>query len=494
MWNNQYTSNFIIILILILINLSNQINTTSLVYPISLQLIDNSNAVIALDGIHFYDSAFENEEDEKFISLTIPVGEAISKYSEIFMAQFPKEYDEYIIIFVQKIIYIFDKNKNKLKDQNITDSVNAENYCIIPYKKNNNELNFFIVYEDNIQEIRKLNITNCIFNLSDLNSDLQIETISKPMKSHQGNNAQGVKGINCLIMPPLTTFEIDNDLLTCFGGVSWEPGIFSMTFNPENNFEEIESLRAYALHSTFNSIPTALAKTTKKKQKVLLYIICDAYPYWATFDYTNKFSTIYKEYINIPGSNDQLVIDYFNHKILYFTQTSEFMLISRLGDACKMFIIVFKNNFNIDYKGYVDITYEKDHCAHIQSFCIYYNNNKKNYTILADSGEWVSFFKDINEDFINLDIDNPNTSSDQLEEDESENNISTKILPTEINNFTTMVTTYIDILTTILTTEINNPTSMVTTYIDILTTILTTEIIIIILLYSQLLLIFRQLF
>ena len=277
-------------------------------------------------------------------------------------------------------------------------------------------------------------------------------------------------------MSPLQEFTIENDLLTCFGGLTWEPCVFSMTFNPERNFEEIKSLRTYALHSTFIYIPThALAKTTAKKQKVLLYIICDSNPYWATFDYTNKFSTIYKENINIQEINAPMATEYWNHKILYFSQTSEFMLISRLGDGCKMFIIVFKNNFNIDYKGYVDISLENVHCPYIKSFCIYYNNNNKNYTILADSGSRMSFFKNTNEDFISLDIDNPYTSSDQLEEDELENNIPTTILTTEINIPTTMVTTYIDIPTTILTTEINNPTTIFTTYMYTPTTIITTE-------------------
>ena len=146
MRNNQYTSNFINILILTLVNLSNQINPTSLTYPMSLQLLDNTNAVIALDGIHFYDSAFENEDETKFIALTIPEDEIDDIYNGFFMAQFPTEYDEYIIIFVQNVIYIFDKNKNKLKEEDMQAYAAGGNSCVIPYKKVDNELNFFIVY------------------------------------------------------------------------------------------------------------------------------------------------------------------------------------------------------------------------------------------------------------------------------------------------------------------------------------------------------------
>ena len=126
MRNNQYTLNFINILILTLVNYSNQINPTSLVFPMSLQLLDNTNAVISLDGIHFYDSAFENEDETKFLSLNIPESQIDNIYKGIFMAQFPTEYDEYIIIFVPKIIYIFDKNKNKLKEQDISQNMLVE--------------------------------------------------------------------------------------------------------------------------------------------------------------------------------------------------------------------------------------------------------------------------------------------------------------------------------------------------------------------------------
>ena len=203
MKNYQYTSIFINILLLTLIKLSNQINPTSLRYSMSLNLLDNTNAVIALDGIHFYDSAFENEDVTKFISLSFSVGQIDDIYSRVFMAQFPTEYDEYIIIFVQNVIYIFDKNKNILKVQNITDSVNGVNYCIIPYKKSNNELNFFIVYGNVVDGKGMLNIINCNFNLADQNSDLQIQTISKPIINNQGNNVQEANGINCLMMSPL---------------------------------------------------------------------------------------------------------------------------------------------------------------------------------------------------------------------------------------------------------------------------------------------------
>ena len=89
-------------------------------------------------------------------------------------------------------------------------------------------------------------------------------------------------------MSPLSTSDINNDLLTYFGTVTWEPRLFSVSFNPENNFEEIESLRDYK-QSDF--IPyyafKVIAKTDKNKRKVLIYIIVENKALWATFDYTN---------------------------------------------------------------------------------------------------------------------------------------------------------------------------------------------------------------
>ncbi len=367
---NRYFSINMILLLLTLINLSNELKSSSLTSPYSLNLLDNSNAVVTLDGIHFYDSTFENEEEGKKIPLTIEETE----YEKIFIAQFPSEYDGYIIIFVQNIIYIFDSNKNKKKSQNMTESINSSHYCIIPYKKINDNLNFFITYRIETT----LYIANCNFDLSNQISDIEIEIISLVMKGIDGNTVQKLEGMDCLLMSPLSTLSINNDLLTCFGSIEWPPYVFSMTFNPDENFQEISELKDYKAHTSFPYIPYRIsAAINKKKKKALVYIIVGEKPFWATYDYNNKFSDIYAEGISYYSLQSK----YWNHKVLFFTQTSEFVAISTMG-ICDIFIIVFNINYNIYYKGYLE--HEASSCDNMNSFGIYYNSN--NYTILYDNG------------------------------------------------------------------------------------------------------------
>ena len=118
-------------------------STISLKFPTTFTLLDNSIVLIANNGIHFYDEYFTSEDEEKKIELSLES----TDLSKIAMAQFPNEYGEYIIILVKNILYIFSNSKNVIKSQTI--EINADtnidsNYCLVPYKKNDNNLIFFL--------------------------------------------------------------------------------------------------------------------------------------------------------------------------------------------------------------------------------------------------------------------------------------------------------------------------------------------------------------
>ena len=175
-------------------------------------------------------------------------------------------------------------------------------------------------------------------------------------------------------MNPLSSLNINNDLLTCFGTIEWPPYLFSATFDPENNFEEIVILRDYKNHPNIVYANSYIySKVNKKKKKAIIYIVFNAFPFWATFDYTNKFSSIYKESI---GDGNYFHQNYWEHKIFYFEQTSEFVIAS-LTNSCDKFIMVY-NNFNIIYKGILPFN---DDCSYSDSFTILFQNN--NYTVLV---------------------------------------------------------------------------------------------------------------
>ena len=303
----------IILTLISVFNLSNQIKNITLNYPLSLSLLDYSNAVVAQDGIHFYDNSFEIENIGKNIAFRIDNN---NELETVAMAQFSQENGGYIIILVKNIIYIFDSNKNLLKNETLNGIINGKHYCIIPYKKNNNNLNFIISYADLTEGPKSIILANCIFDISSPDSNLNIVKKSILALNAEGGNASVLQGVYCLLMCPLSSFNINNDLLTCFGGIEWEPKIFSRTFNPENNFVEIESLRSYTTNPIMTySVVYIEAKTNNKKSKALIYTLFSDLPFWGTFDYTNKFSTIYSENI---GSYSGLTHQYWKNKIIYF--------------------------------------------------------------------------------------------------------------------------------------------------------------------------------
>ena len=232
-------------------------------------------------------------------------------------------------------------------------------------------------------------------------------------------------------MSPLSSLNISNELLTCFGTEQYDTILFAATFNPENNFEEIESLRDYNQSSfiTYNAL-NVIAKTDKNKKKAIIYIIFGGNPFWATFDYINKLSNVFKESIGEKGY--YLVYQYWNHKIFYFQQTSEFLLTSDINEDCSKLIMFFNSEYILEYKGILHITSEEG-CYSTDSFTIFYNGY--NYTVLTDGGNIAkSFYKGTSE-MENITIGNPNVNTEEVESEYS--------TTYNDNSPTTILTTYI---------------------------------------------------
>ena len=342
--NNYTIYNFIqffsIILLISLFNLSKQAQSITMSLPNSLILLDNSQVVVSSNGIHFFDSSLETEEESKAIPLEIQNTDLL----KLAIVQFPREYDGYIIVYIQDTIFIFNSNeKSNIKRQNISETISGTRYNIVPYKKINNNIIFFISYSTT----PKFTIANCIFDVTNVISDIIITTNEISLPNYNEIAAQNLLGVPCVLLTPLESLNINNDLLTCFGSIEWEPRIFSATFDPENNFQEIVALRSYAYNSEITHFNYYIyAKTNKRKKKALIYIVFNNIPFWGTFDYTNKFSPIYKEGTNWLNLHPE----YYAHKIFYSDQTSEFIIIS-LFQNCNKFIMIIKN-FNLFLKAF----------------------------------------------------------------------------------------------------------------------------------------------
>ena len=150
-----------IFIVLCLFITSYQDNKLFFTSPNSLTLLDNSIAIVADNGIHFYN------KDLTIDSNNIPLEVTVNDLNKIAMAQFPEIYGSYILILVKDNLYIFDQNKGLIKNSNIASIINGTHYDIIPYKKDNNILHFIISYV----ETNKIVLSIFSFNLNNIYSE-----------------------------------------------------------------------------------------------------------------------------------------------------------------------------------------------------------------------------------------------------------------------------------------------------------------------------------
>ena len=109
------------------------LRTNNFEYISTLVLLDNKIVAVAKDGIHFFDEEFINENNSKFINFTEPLEK--DKIETVFLSQFSIENDGYILILCKGIVYIFDKEKNFIKNISIEDSISKVINNLISYKK-----------------------------------------------------------------------------------------------------------------------------------------------------------------------------------------------------------------------------------------------------------------------------------------------------------------------------------------------------------------------
>ena len=445
----------------------------NLIYSSIFVLLDKTIVDVAKDGIHFFDAQLNIENTSHFVKFTDPL-ESIEVASRTSFSQFSQKYDEYILILCRRIIYIFDKQHNLKSNFSLDDSIQdiyGKSKYIIAYKKINESLHYLIRYSDSNSH----HILHYEFNLSSSNVE---NTTENPIDTININVGEFSISVYCSFM---SSTNINHDILSCFYVSAKNNNIKlmnSVSYDPENNFNEIDSLRYNITvnfwesdHKYFEGI------TNEKKDKVLFYFFHQN-SFWGTFDYTNHFS----DFVSINGSNDFLR-EYYGHKLFYFRETKEFIIFSSFNN-CTKFIMVFHSNLAIHYKGFLD---NRINCWQPGPNNIFYNGN--NYTIIyednrARANSYGAEKIPINElSLIIVEQSNPSTISYNKETNIITDKITTTE-PTIITTEPTIITTEPTIITTeptIITTEptiITTEPTIITTEPTIITTeptIITTE-------------------
>ena len=392
----QFIFEYIFILLLIG---TNEESTISLKFPTSFELINNDIVIVAKDGIHFYNQSLqEYSEKKKSFSLLNNVDE-IEKVS---IEQFSNENGGHILILVMNTLYIFNREGTEEKTVDLSQKINGDHYGLTPYKKEDKQLIFIISYIESSNIIVK----KCEFNL-------ESEVINITNIIEKNIIFENLKGVYCLFMK-LSKMD-QNEILTCFYA-SHPDKIFTISFDPDQNFVELENLNYNITSELINDAPLYIdAKTNEDKNKALIYFVYNGNSYWMTFDFVNKFSKDKKE------KSSELSFSIYHHKVLYFQQKKEFVTASFLN-GCKFFIMVFNFECSLEFKG----TFSIANC-YADSFSVYYDGN--NYTIIAgnsDSNSDESKYKSFSEGFTIIESynnDEPTEPTQTSKPSETENTV-----------------------------------------------------------------------
>ena len=351
-----------------------EIILANIIYPYLLTLINKNIIMLASDGIHFYDSTLKSEDSSK--KITFDEDSQILKkedFSKTAMVQFPAEHGGYIMILVIDTIYFFDSEGMHIDSKNLSEYINSEYYYLIPYKKENNNLHYIISFKN---AEKNYTLTHFTFNIdSHLNENVMIKRLKVTVQINNNNNIGNAAGLSCLFM---SHPSYDHDILVCFYATYYPTEIHSRSFDPNNGFEELTEYFKYYSEDYSTPFPNYVkAVTNPNKQKALILLNSQCL-YTMTFDFNNFFSEFKNEnvdkYCNLDAS-------FYRNKIIYFTESHEYIFISSLYGSPRVPIIIFNEDFTLKQKGYFQAGQNIYAIYAMSSFW-----NGENYTLIFDNG------------------------------------------------------------------------------------------------------------
>ena len=146
---------------------------------IILPLLNKRNVVVSTDGIHFYDESLTIEDNTKNITFQNPIQITNQHiFDSISMAQFERKYGEYLLILVNKTIYIFKNDETLLNSSDISSKIDGNHYCLIPYKKDDNDvLDYFILYVNSLD----IYIKHFKLDINTANNEMKMKKVLKAL-------------------------------------------------------------------------------------------------------------------------------------------------------------------------------------------------------------------------------------------------------------------------------------------------------------------------
>ena len=372
----------IIYLFLLIYYTTNAAELKDLQYPNLFTLLSQKILLVASDGIHFFTSNLE-EDNNKKINFTSPIS-SNEENNKVCIVQFSENDGGYIIILAMSKLYFFQPDGEYINSFNFTEE--AEHYCINPYKLENNYLYYIISYPISGHEFI---INYNKFNLNSKENEIIVSPTINIITQTWGNVPNTLYGTKCIFLLNSTTFE---DILTCFYSITY-PNEFhgrSFAISNDNIIELTQYFKWYKDDAFLASSISAIA--TSSKEMAFLYLT-NGYPYTQTFNLTDGFSELINHPLNINFN-----FDYSQNKLFYFRQIHEYLCVSSFYGGCTLYMITFNEDFTLKNQT----SFDSPGCYKSNSFSVYFNGNF--YTIANDDIKNNSIKIEVVEDLGNITI------------------------------------------------------------------------------------------
>jgi hypothetical protein len=192
---------------------------------------------------------------------------------------------------------------------------------------------------------------------------------------NQNKNPSFFAGPSCIFMSPES---LEHDVLTCFYSTFYPTEIQSRSFDPENDFEEIPEFFKALFESTDSPCPNYVNAVTDNNKRKAFIILNTQCVFTLKFDFQNFFYGKKNDNIDKYCSLDA---SFYRNKLIYFSQTHEYVFISSLYGSKNVPINIYNEDFSLKEKGY----FEAPGVYVINSFSSFWNG--VNYSLIYDNND-----------------------------------------------------------------------------------------------------------
>ena len=284
-------------------------------------------------------------DESKYITLERQI-EDLYQYGKTTISQFDANNGGYLMILANEIMYFFKYDGTFINKADLSGSINSTYYTLIPYKTESNYLHYIISYP-----LTTLSFGFKYFKFSFsspfTNEVIKEKTITpsiqstNPYNPDQPYSVDFLSGGRCLFMTHPT---LNKEIFVCFYAIRYPMEVQTRSFDPDNNFNEIESCfkSCVPMGTDYHDQPLYFNIVTDKSKEKIYIFMGRQTGYKLTFDFTNYFGT------GTLFTNHQIRHEgvYYN-KIYFFPQTNEYVFTSLTYSNCKTYVINFDSEFNV---------------------------------------------------------------------------------------------------------------------------------------------------